>query len=303
MQSNRRRIIIRFILLFGVINMFADFTYEGARSITGPFLGYLGAGAAVIGVVAGLGELAGYALRSVAGLIADKTGKYWLVTFVGYFINMLAVPALALAGSWPLAAALIVAERTGRAIRKPAVESMLSYTTHAIGRGRVFGINEALDQGGATVGPLLVAAVYALRGDYHLGFAVLLITALLCLAFLSLNRTLYPNPGELEEAQPQKPPARFTKAYWLYLAAGALVAAGFVDFALIAFHFQQAKTLPGTWIPIYYSVAMGVGAVGAFVFGRLFDRLGKPVLIGVFLISAFFAPLVFSARQSWPCWG
>jgi hypothetical protein len=136
----------RFVLIIGIANLFADMTYEDARSVTGPFLGSLGASATIVGFVAGFGELIGYSLRSVSGYLADKSAKYWIVTFVGYLINMLAVPALALAGNWPLAAALIVAERAGRAIRRPAVEAMLSYAGKSIGRGWVFGLNEALDQ-------------------------------------------------------------------------------------------------------------------------------------------------------------
>src|SRR6516164_9868424 len=147
----------RFVLVLGIANFFADMTYEGARSVTGPFLGTLGASAAVVGFTAGFGELLGYALRSVTGVISDRTGKYWIVTIVGYVVNMLAVPALALSGNWPLAAVLIVAERTGRAIRKPPTEAMLSYAGKQIGRGRVFGLNEALDQAGATLGPLAMA--------------------------------------------------------------------------------------------------------------------------------------------------
>ena len=131
----------RFVLIIGVANLFADMTYEGARSVTGPFLGSLGASAAIVGFVAGFGELIGYSLRSVSGYIADKSAKYWTVTFVGYLINMLAVPALALAGNWPLAAALIVTERAGRAIRRPAVEATLSYAGKSIGRGWVFELN------------------------------------------------------------------------------------------------------------------------------------------------------------------
>ena len=131
MKKNQRKsaakLAFRFVVIIGIANLFADLTYEGARSITGPFLGSLGASATVIGFVVGFGELLGYSLRSISGFFADKTHKYWVVTFVGYFINMLAVPALALAGSWPLAAALIIAERTGRAIRKPSVEGMISY--------------------------------------------------------------------------------------------------------------------------------------------------------------------------------
>lgn len=142
----------------------------GGRSIMRPFLGTLGASATVIGIVAGLGELPGYSLRSISGYLADKTHQYWIVTFVGYVVNMLAVPVLALAGNWPVAAALLIAERTGRAIRRTAVETMLSHTGQSLGSGWVFGLNKALDQGGATVGPLVVALVLFLKGVYRQGW-------------------------------------------------------------------------------------------------------------------------------------
>jgi hypothetical protein len=189
----------RFVLIIGIVNLFADMTYEGARGITGAFLGSLGATATIVGFVAGFGELIGYSLRSVSGYFADKTQKYWIVTFVGYLVNMLAVPALALAGNWPLAAALIVAERAGRAIRRPAVETMLSYAGKSIGTGWVFGLNEAMDQAGATLGPIIVALVLFLKGGYRHAFALLLIPALLCLGTLIIARLFYPSPRELEK--------------------------------------------------------------------------------------------------------
>ena len=196
-KADISKMAFRFVLSIGIVNLFADFTYEGARSITGPFLGTLGASATIVGVVAGAGELIGYALRSVSGYLADKTHKYWLVIFMGYIVNMLAVPALALAGNWPLAAMLMILERTGRAIRKPVVESMLSYAGKSIGHGWVFGLNEALDQTGATIGPLVTALVLYLRGGYRHAFAVLLISALLCLGTLVITRLLYPRPHEM----------------------------------------------------------------------------------------------------------
>src|SRR5256714_5991033 len=193
----------RFVLTIGVVNLFADLTYEGGRSITGPFLESLGASAIAVSVVAGGGELLGYSLRSIAGYLADKTQKYWLVIVVGYVINMLAVPALALAGNWPLASVLIIAERTGRGIRKPAVDAMLSYAGKSIGRGWVFGLNEGLDQAGATFGPLIIALVLFLRHGYREGFGILLISALLCLGTLAVGRIWYPRPHELEEESEQ----------------------------------------------------------------------------------------------------
>src|SRR5438132_2902299 len=166
----KSRSALHFVLSVGIANFFADFTFEGSRGIVGPFLGSLGAGAAIVGFVAGLGELMGYGLRSVSGYFADKSHRHWAFAFLGYAVNMLAVPALALAGSWPLAAGLVVSERVGRGIRKPTVEAMLSYAGKSIGAGWVFGLNEALDQAGATIGPLLMALVLYVNGSFRIGF-------------------------------------------------------------------------------------------------------------------------------------
>jgi len=287
----------RFVIVIGIANLFADMTYEGARSSTGQFLGSLGASAAVVGFTAGLGEFLGYALRSVSGVISDKTGKYWIVTIIGYIINMLAVPALALAGSWPLAAGLIVAERTGRAIRKPSTEAMLSFAGKHIGQGWVFGLNEALDQAGATIGPLVMSFVLFRHGNYRNGFALLLVPALLTITVVLIARYFFPNPqgiGVSETIREEKLPTSF----WLYMAANACIGAGFADFALIAYHFQKAASVPANLIPIYYAVAMATGALGALVFGKLFDKLGLALVLAVFFLSSFFAPLVFLG-SSW----
>jgi predicted MFS family arabinose efflux permease len=293
-RSHVAKIAFRFVLFFGVVNLFADMTYEGGRSIAGPFLGSLGATATIVGFVAGFGEMVGYALRSFTGFLADKTRHYWTMTFLGYAVNMLAVPALALAGHWPVAAALIVAERTGRAIRKPSVDSMLSHAGQSIGQGWVFGLNEALDQTGATVGPLIAAWVLYRRGGYQHAFAALLTSAMLCLGCLFVTWVLFRRPHELEAIpKPGSGGAEFSRGYWLYVVAGAFIAAGFADFSLIAFHFQKSATVPQPLVPVFYSVAMATGAVSAPIFGRLLDKVGTPILFVAFALSAFFAPLVF----------
>src|SRR6266704_2723700 len=222
----KSRSALQFVLIIGIVNFFADFTYEGARGIVGPFLGSLGASAAVLGFVAGLGELMGYALRSLSGYFADKFHRHWVFAFLGYAVNMLAVPALALTTQWPAAATLVVAERVGRGIRKPTVDAMLSYAGKSIGAGWVFGLNEALDQAGATIGPLLMALILYLNGSYQTGFGVLLIPALLCLATLVLARLFHPRPHELEKGAGHTfATANLKQTYWIYFVAGALLAA------------------------------------------------------------------------------
>jgi len=289
---------LTFVLLLGVVSLFADMTYEGARSITGPYLAVLGASATVVGLVAGFGELIGYVLRLVAGYLSDRTGCYWTFTLVGYVVNLLAVPFLALAGRWELAAALIVAERFGKAIRTPARDAMLSYATTTMGRGWGFGLHEAMDQIGALLGPLLVAAVLFRREGYATAFGVLLIPAVLALSVLVLALLLYPDPRDFEIGTPPLETQGFPRVFWLYLVAIGLIAAGYADFPLIAYHFHKTSLVSEGWIPLFYAVAMGVDALAALVCGRLFDRLGFPVLGGVALVSALFAPLVFLGHAS-----
>ena len=287
------RAALRFVVLIGTVSFFADATYEGARSITGPYLAVLGASATAVGVVAGFGELVGYSLRLVSGRLSDRTGQYWPITLVGYVVQMTAVPLLALAGRWEVAAVLIVLERTGKAIRNPPRDVMLSHATKEMGRGWGFGLHEALDQLGALVGPVVVAGVLAARAAYAPAFGVLVVPATLTLGLLVVARLQYPRPSELEANVQDVRTSGLPRAYWLYLAGAALVAAGFADFSLVAYHFQQAGSVPATWIPLLYAVAMAVGGAGSLGFGRLFDRLGIGVLIPLTLLTAVFGPLVF----------
>ena len=284
---------MRFVLLIGVLSFFADFTYEGSRSILGPYLGSLQASATLIAVVTGFGELAGYGLRLVSGRLADVTRQFWPITICGYVIQMAAVPALALTQHWPSAAALIILERVGKAIRNPPRDVMLSHAGKHVGYGWVFGVHEALDQSGALVGPLAVAAVLAYQGDYHRAFALLLVPAILTIAFLLLARLLYPRPQDLESASPEVHRRGLPQVFWVYLAGAALVAAGFVDYPLIAYHWSRTGVLKGSEVAVFYSVAMAVSGAGSLLFGRLFDRFGFGVLIGLTILSAAFAPLVF----------
>jgi len=295
-----RAVALRFVLLVGVMSFFADFTYEGARSIVGPYLGLLGASGAVVGAVAGLGELAGYGLRIVSGRLADRTRRFWPIAILGYVLQMVAVPTLALAGGWPAAAVLLVAERAGRAIRNPPRDVMLSHAGRQMGGyGWAFGLHEGLDQLGALCGPLLMAFVLGGHGrfgpveDYRTGFGLLAVPALCTLAVLAVARLLYPRPEEMETHPPDVHAAGLPRAFWIYLAGAALVGAGYADFALVAFHFARTSSITGSWVPVSYAMAMGVGGAGSLWFGRLFDRRGLRVLIPLTILSALFAPLVF----------
>lgn len=284
---------IHFVLAIGIVSLFADMTHEGARSIVGPFLAVLGASATVVGVVSGLGELLGYAVRFFSGRLADKTGQYWTLAIVGYLVNLLAVPLLALAGSWEYAAALLFIERTGRALRQPPRDVMLSFAGRRMGVGWAFAMHEVMDQTGATLGPLLMAAVMYLRGDYPLSFGLLLIPAVLSLTALLFARQAFPRPRELETITPELDTSGMPPAFWLFLAATGCVAAGFADYPLIAFHFQKTASIRQELIPILYALAMCAHALGALLCGWLYARLGVKSIVATALVAVPMAPLVF----------
>jgi MFS family permease len=282
-----------FVILLGLVSLFSDMTYEGARSITGPYLFYLGAGAAVVGFASGFGEFIGYGLRLFSGWLADKTKKYWGLMFIGYPLNLLSVPALALVNSWGLAMLLIILERTGKALRTPARDTLLSYATFKMGRGLGFGIHEAMDQIGAFVGPLIVALVFYLKMGYKPAFLVLLIPALIALSLLTFARITYPAPQKFEKGFPELKTKGFSKSFWWYLLGMCLVGAGFVDFPLIGYHLEKTSILSKDWIPILYALAMGVDALSAIFLGLLFDRVGLKAVILAIILSLGAIPLTF----------
>lgn len=285
---------LKFVVLVGVMSFFADFTYEGSRSVIGPYLAVFGAGALAIAVITGFGELVGYGLRLFTGRAADRTQRYWPITIGGYVLQMSVVPLLALAGSLPVAALLIIGERTGKAIRNPPRDAMLAHAAKEIGYGWGFGLHEALDQFGAMFGPLAVALVLAVsHGQYKLAFASLAVPAVITLSLLLVARLHYPRPQDLSAGPPQVTTEGFPRVFWVYLAAAALAGAGFADYPLIAYHFEQAGIVSPTLIPVFYAVAMAVSGTGSLIFGRLFDRAGIGVLIPLTIIAALYAPLVF----------
>ncbi len=283
----------RLVVLLGVVSLLADLTYEGARSLIGPYLGWLGASAVAVGVVAGAGELVGYSLRLLSGYLSDRTRRYWTFTLLGYGINLLAVPALALAGRWEVAAALIVAERVGKALRTPARDALLAYATAHVGHGRGFGLHEALDQIGAVAGPLFLSGLLLTGSGYREAFAMLLWPALLALAVLGWACQQAPHFHDASDTSRSEHTRPLPRLFWLYLAGAALLAAGYADFPLIAYHFRHANVLSEAHIPLAYAWAMAVDALAAVGLGALFDRKGILVLAIAIASGAAAAPLVF----------
>lgn len=296
-----------FLLLMGIVSLLADITYESARSLIGPYLLFLGASASAVGFVSGLGEFIGYTVRLLFGFVVDKTKKYWLFTILGYSINLIAIPLLAVVppNGWIWAAILIVCERLGKAVRAPAKTTLVSFAAKRVGTGKGFGFVEVLDQIGAMLGPLLLffimqwkesAGTYA---QYQWAFASLAIPAILTLIVLTISKALFPKAEEFEltdsevDAPTQKLELKKIKPILLYIIAIGLLAVGMADFPLMAFHIETNKVIDIKYITLLYMMVMGVDGLAAFIFGNLYDKKGAMTLWIAAIIGLSFAPLVF----------
>jgi len=281
-SRNYRRLAIQLIVVFGVISLFSDTVYEGARSVNGPYLKTLGADAALVGLVAGAAEMLGYLLRLITGAWADRTKAYWAFTLVGYGA-LATVPLLALAGTWQTAALFIVLERLAKAIRSPAKDTLLSAATRRVGTGFGFGLHEAMDQIGAVLGPLVFAAVFAFGGsrdatvgEYQAAYRWLWIPFGALMAMLLFAFLRVPNPEKLEPiAARSKEEDKLTTTFWLYVAFTFITTLGFTSWAILGYHFKARGILSDAEIPLYYAVAMGVDAATALAVGIGYDRMKK----------------------------
>lgn len=304
--DDARKTAFQFILLMGVVSLFGDITYEGARSITGPYMAMLGATAGIVGLVAGIGEFSGYALRLLSGYFADRTKAYWPLTIAGYGL-ILAIPLMALANNWQAAAVLVILERMGKAIRAPARDAILSHATKQVGRGWGFGIHEAMDQIGAIAGPLIFTAVIIFKGNYRTGFNILWVPAFLTLAMVIAARMKVPSPEKLEQPDAAAISApdgsRLPKVFWLYAVFIFLSVGGFAHFQIISYHLKIRAVVSDAQIPLFYAIAMGVDGVVALIIGKAYDKVGLKTLISIPLLTLLIPFFAFSSSYGFALFG
>lgn len=296
-EPELRKSATKFVLLVGAMSLFADLTYEGSRSILGPYLGLLGLSGTAISVVSGIGELLGYGLRPVSGRFSDISGKFWPIAIFGYVIQMVAVPLLGLANSWLIASWLLIQERAGKAIRNPPRDVMISHAAKEIGYGWAFGVHEALDQLGALIGPIIISLTFISIGTslqaYRIVYLYLAVPAAITLIILTFARITYPRPEVFEGHGARVNSANLPSIFWIYLGATVLSAVGIGNFLLLAYHFEVSGIVDANLIPVFYALAMGAGGFGSLILGKIFDKFGLTILPILALLSALSSPLVW----------
>lgn len=313
-KKELKRRAMQLIILFGLVSLFGDIIYEGARSVNGPYLKTLGANAVLVGFIVGIGEFLGYAIRLVSGYFSDKTKAYWIFTFVGYGL-LVSVPLLSLTGVWQVAALLMVSERLGKALRSPARDTIVSQAARQVGTGFGFGISEVMDQIGALTGPLIFSVLFFLTGprpkgaaDYQKGYGFFWIPLLLLILCVVIAYRKVPHPEQLEDTKPRASvPDTLTRTFWLYTLFTFVTTVGFVNFALMGYHYKTTHLVSDAQIPFLYTIAMAVDGIVALGIGKAYDILkhksrnnngGLAALIIIPLFSVFIPLCVFSGAHA-----
>jgi len=278
------------IFLLGLVSLLADATYDGLKSITGQYLGILGASGAVVGAVAGLGECSGHLFRiSYKASTRKKTSSFF--TLLGYSINALVAPLLALSSTWPVAAVLFVFQRFGKAVRRPPRDALLSHLAEKTGPGFGFGTHEALNRIGAVLGPAIVTLILLTQDSYALAFVLLSIPAIASLPALMLTRKHLPKRNLLTPKPRPKPP--LSRPYWRIVAALSLIAGGTIHFSILSYHVQKTALFDPRFVPLLFSLAMATEGLAAIGIGHLYDRFRAKALIPALTLSLLSPPLIF----------
>lgn len=302
-KTMKKAIIL--LITFGFISLLGDIIYEGARSVNGPYLSFLGANAVIIGFVIGFAELIGYVLRFISGYLSDKTKSYWFFTILGYVL-LISIPLLSLSSMWQIAAILIILERVGKGLRAPARDTIVSYAAKRVGTGIGFGFLELLDQIGAVLGPIIFALFFISLGsdskslaDYQAAYRLFFIPFIILMILLFFSYSKIKHPYKLENERKVENKRNDDNIFKNYIIFSFLTTIGFVNFAIIGYHLKYNLIVTDAFIPMLYAFAMISDAILGLAIGALYDRMKKSsselnILLIIPIFTAISLPLSFS---------
>ncbi|MEM3570843.1 MAG: MFS transporter, partial [Candidatus Bathyarchaeia archaeon] len=282
------------ILLIGFVSMMGDIVYEGSRGVIPDYLRMLGASAFMVGFISGFGDLIGYALRLVSGYLTDTKKAYWEFMFLGYGL-IVAIPLLGIFKSWQIVALLIIIERVGKAIRAPARDAIMSFVSKGVGIGKAFGIHEFLDQVGAVLGPIIIAAtMFFTMNNYFIAFTLMFFPYVILLIALFFIYAKLKRKVSKEEQKEKRLKKKFNKEFHYYTFAVTLNVLGLIPISLILYKASSMlQPINQQWIvPLLFALTQLIDAPSALISGVIYDNYGIKILALPFILSIF--PPIFA---------
>jgi MFS family permease len=288
------------VIALGWVSFFTDLSSEMIYPLLPVFLtGVIGAGAISLGIIEGVAETTASLLKVFSGFRSDKGGRRKPLVVAGYGLSGAARPLIGLAGAWPFVLALRFADRVGKGLRTSPRDALIADVTAPLNRGRAYGLQRAMDHGGAVTGPLIAAALMTFAG-FSLRHVFFLAGIPAIAVMIVLVKGVRETDIHKSEGRPSGSLAGWRElgtGYGRLLLAFLVFTLGNSTDAFLLLHLVDAGA-GASLVAVLWSAHHVVKMFAAYLGGRLADRAGSKTMIvaGWILYAATY--LVFALVQS-----
>ena len=275
----------RNVLFTGLTSFLTDTSVKMVYSVMPMFLLSIGASKTSLSLIEGIAESTASLIKSLSGFWSDKIGKNKPFMLIGYGISAIIIPLYTFVVSPIHVLYLRFIERVGKGIRTAPRDSLIAGSVTNKETGKSFGLQKAMDNSGAIIGPLIAFALLIFfPNNYRLIFLLAGIPAILGVFVLIFG---IKEAKKKEESLFKKFHFKdFPKKYYLFLGIIFIFTLGNSTDALLMVKANEVG-VKVAFIPLVYLVTSIVSVLLAIPIGSLSDRIGKEkILITGFLIYA-----------------
>jgi MFS family permease len=249
----------------------------------------LGAPALAVGLIEGIGDGSSALVKLWSGWYSDRIPWRKRMAVSGYGVTVFGLGLLVAITSWPQVVLARSLAWMGRGLRQPIRSAMLAGSVEKKDLGKAFGVHEALDTGGALIGPAVAFLLLSTGSSFRTIFTVALLPGVLCVVLFAMitrdPRRTRADPVSLRVPMPP--------GFWRLMVPVGIFGVG--NFATAFFTLRAAQLMrPELSVAAALTAAVGfylahnaVGALVSFPAGWLADKVGKgPVLAAAYLTFA-----------------
>ena len=272
----------RGVIALGLVSLFMDVSSEMVHALLPVYLtGTLGATAAMVGLIEGLGQGTAQITKLFSGLLSDWTGRRKPLAVLGYGLSAVTKPVFALAGSVQAILFARVADRFGKGIRGAPRDAMVADMVPPEARSAAYGLRQSMDSFGAFAGPLLAIGLMVWVGaSIREVFAFAILPAAIAVAILIFAVREPEMKGHKPGTWPLTAPGLRRLGPGLLAAIGiaTLMTMARISDAFLILRASDAGL--ALWaMPLVLVVLNAVDTLTSWPVGVLADRVGKRGLL------------------------
>jgi Major Facilitator Superfamily. len=278
----------RNIFFTGLTSFLSDTSVKMLYSVMPMFLLSIGASKTSLSLIEGIAESTASLLKSFSGFWSDKIGKNKPFMLIGYGLSALIFPVYIYVISPIQVLILRFIERVGKGIRTAPRDSLIAGSVTNGETGRGFGLQKAMDNSGAILGPLCAFLLLEMfPGDFRKIFLIAGFPAILSIFVIIFG---IKEAKKNEESLFKKFHFRdFSKKFYLFLVIIFIFTLGNSTDTLLLVKANEVG-VKVTFIPLVYLITNFVAVILAIPIGTLSDKKGKEkiLIIGYLIYAAVY---------------